>query len=84
MVIGATCRPTSFEQYWEWAKTFMPNKGKLYMVGLPAICWVLWKSRNSKLEDKMDLEVGAEALKETVLQFHPHEATPEDAGMVLV
>lgn len=34
--------------------------------------------------DKELLEAGAEALKSAVLHFHPHEAPPEDAGVMLL
>jgi hypothetical protein len=37
-----------------------------------------------KAEDKLELEVGAEALKETALLFHPLEAPHDDAGVVLL
>ncbi|RCV21769.1 hypothetical protein SETIT_4G164200v2, partial [Setaria italica] len=37
-----------------------------------------------KVEDKENLETGAEALKEAALHFHPMEATTEDTGVVLI
>ncbi|CAO2203360.1 unnamed protein product [Urochloa humidicola] len=37
-----------------------------------------------KPEDKMAMETGGEMLKMTALRFHPHEATQEDTGTVLL
>ena len=83
------------------------------MIGLAAICWAIWLTRNaisferkkcrSPTEiiclaasfiaywaglqnpgDKMVLESGTEAMKNIALFFHPQEAPPEDAGMVLL
>jgi hypothetical protein len=34
-------------QYWDWCVRFMPKNTNLHMVGLAAICWAMWKSRNS-------------------------------------
>ena len=53
MVAGADCRPNSFDQFWLWARRYIPAGKKLYMVGLAAICWALWKARNAMcFEDK--------------------------------
>jgi len=46
-VIGAGNRPTSFEQYWLWVHKYLQNKKYVYTVGLAAICWATWKSRNN-------------------------------------
>ena len=113
IVIGADCRPSSFSQFWVWAAKYMPHHKKIFMVGLAAICWALWRTRNSicfedkkcrspteiiclassflsywaglqKPQGKLELMMGAEALKNTALSFHPQEAPPEDAGLVLL
>jgi hypothetical protein len=53
MVVGADCRPTTFEQFWVWVKKIMPMAGKYHMVGLAGICWALWRTRNNVcIEDK--------------------------------
>lgn len=112
IVIGADCRP-SFSQFWVWAAKYMPYHKKIFMVGLAAICWALWRTRNSicfedkkcrspteiiclassflsywaglqKPQGKLELMMGAEALKNTALSFHPQEAPPENAGLVLL
>jgi hypothetical protein len=43
VVIGTACRPTSFDQFWEWVNKFMPIEKKIHMVGLAAVCWALRK-----------------------------------------
>jgi hypothetical protein len=40
------CRTTSYAQYWAWIPIALPGGEKVYMVGLAAICWVIWKGRN--------------------------------------
>jgi mannosylglycoprotein endo-beta-mannosidase len=46
-IMGAVCRPSSFEQFWVWVDRYMHNYKKVHMVGLSAICWAVWKSRNA-------------------------------------
>ena len=46
-VVGANCRPCSFEQFWIWAKHFLPLGEKFWYIGLAAICWALWRTRNN-------------------------------------
>jgi len=36
----------SFEQFWFWVDTFLPNHKHFHLVGLAAICSVIWKIRN--------------------------------------
>jgi hypothetical protein len=45
-VVGADCRPCSLDQFWVWAKQFLPRGGKFWYEGLSAICWALWRMRN--------------------------------------
>ena len=51
-VVGADSRPCSFDQFWVWAKRFLPLGGKFLYVGLAAICWALWRMRNTIHFDK--------------------------------
>jgi len=51
-VLEANCRPGSFDQFWLWTKAFLPKFQHFHMVGLAAICWPLWKSRNVVCFDK--------------------------------
>lgn len=41
LVIGAPCRPCYFAQFWIGVHTYVPGRGKTYMVGLTVICWAL-------------------------------------------
>ncbi|RCV19170.1 hypothetical protein SETIT_3G362800v2 [Setaria italica] len=56
MVIGASCRPTALEQFWKWAKIIYLRVKKFFMAGLSAICWPLWKSRNSVCFDRKTIK----------------------------
>ena len=51
MVVGAPCRPCSFDQFWRWAQVYMSGDETFLMVGLAAICWAIWRSRNSSCFD---------------------------------
>jgi hypothetical protein len=61
-VVGAICRPTSFSQFWVWAGQFMPKNEKLHMVGLAAMCWALWQSRNKICFDKKKIRSPVEII----------------------
>jgi hypothetical protein len=52
MIIGADCRSVNLEQYLIWCGRYLPLYKNIHMVGLSAICWALWKSRNSICFDK--------------------------------
>ena len=45
-VLGASHRPTSFGQFWQWILGLLPHRNQFHMVGLAAICWAIWTSRN--------------------------------------
>jgi len=47
MVVGSSCRPCSFDQFWEWVQKYMPTGSKFHMVGLAAICWAIWRAHNN-------------------------------------
>jgi hypothetical protein len=46
-IVGANCRPSSFDQFWVWVDIFLRNNKKIHFVGLSAICWAVWKTRNT-------------------------------------
>jgi len=46
-VLGANHRPTSFGQFWQWISVLLPNRKQFYMIGLAAICWAIWTTRNN-------------------------------------
>jgi hypothetical protein len=43
---GQHDRPSSYEQYWLWVKKAIPGGDPVFMLGLAAICWAIWKARN--------------------------------------
>jgi len=47
MVVGSSCSPCSFDQFWEWVQKYMPTGSKFHMVGLAAICWAIWRAHNN-------------------------------------
>ena len=47
IIVNADCRPGSFPQFWVWANKFMPSHKKFHMIGLAAICWAIWLTRNA-------------------------------------
>jgi len=47
MVVGSSCRPCSYDQFWEWVQKYMPTGSKFHMVGLAAICWAIWRAHNN-------------------------------------
>jgi hypothetical protein len=77
----------------------MLNASFRYFVGLAAICWALWRTRNNICFDKKSGQISyrdhllsflylfgqncAEVLRAAALNFHPREAQAEDTGMVL-
>ena len=50
--LGANCRPSIFYQYWVWIKNSLPNGKSMYAVGLVAICWAIWRVRNTVCFEK--------------------------------
>jgi hypothetical protein len=44
---GAKVRPNSFTQYWVWINRFLPEGKQVFVVGLAAVCWSVWKTRNN-------------------------------------
>jgi hypothetical protein len=109
LVIGADCRPSTLDQFWEWCDRFLPRNKNIHMVGLAVVCWTIWQTRNlvcfekkqvrspteiiclpssfitywaglQKEETKLNLEMGAEALKEAAL--HHHHQAEEHAGQI--
>jgi hypothetical protein len=52
MVVGAQYGPTTMEQFWLLVNRAMPGGNKFHMVGLAAICWSFWRSRNNIFFEK--------------------------------
>jgi hypothetical protein len=49
---GQQDRPSSYEQYWMWIKKALPGGEQVFMLGLAAICWAIWKARNKTCFEK--------------------------------
>jgi hypothetical protein len=46
------CRLNSLEQYWFWIHKILPLAPNLHAVGLPAVLWGIWCTRNEVCFDK--------------------------------
>lgn len=44
---GANNIPRSLTQCWEWCDRWLPMGKKFHTLGIAAICWAIWKARNS-------------------------------------
>jgi hypothetical protein len=49
--IGANNVPRSLEQCWAWCDKWLPNGKQFHVVGVAAICWAIWKTRNKACFD---------------------------------
>jgi hypothetical protein len=49
---GQADRPSSYEQFWPWIKKVLPGGDHVFMLGLAAICWAIWKGRNRTCFEK--------------------------------
>jgi hypothetical protein len=45
-VLGVFTRPSCFTQYW-WIAKILPLGSNLHIVGIAALCWAIWKTRNN-------------------------------------
>lgn len=45
--IGADNIPSSFDQCWKWCDNWLPESKQFHTVGIAAICWAIWKTRNA-------------------------------------
>jgi hypothetical protein len=45
--IGATDIPNSLDQCWDWCNKWMPSGKKFHAIGIAAVCWAIWKTRNN-------------------------------------
>jgi hypothetical protein len=55
-------RPLSFTQYWDWIPLALPGGDRVYMVGLAAVCWAIWKGRNKTCFEKKQIKNPGEIL----------------------
>jgi hypothetical protein len=45
--LGATNVPRNFNQCWSWCEKWLPHGQKFHAIGIAAICWTVWKTRNN-------------------------------------
>jgi hypothetical protein len=45
--LGTDCRPSNIDQYWVWVNKILPHSPQMHAVGLAAVCWAIWHSRNA-------------------------------------
>jgi hypothetical protein len=60
-------RPTSYEQYDPWIRKALPGGDAVYMFGLAAICWAIWKARNMTFFEKKLIKNPNEVIFSTCL-----------------
>lgn len=53
--LGANNVPTSLSQCWTWCEKWFPFGQKFRTLGIAAICWALWKTRNKICFEGKDL-----------------------------
>jgi len=44
--IGANNVPRSLNQCWTWCENWLPAGKQFHAIGIAAICWAIWKTRN--------------------------------------
>jgi hypothetical protein len=50
-------RPNSYAQYWAWVSTALSGGQNVYVLGLAAICWAIWKARNNTCFNKKPIDL---------------------------
>jgi hypothetical protein len=45
--LGSVCGPSNIDQYWLWVQGILPPAPNMHTVGLAAVCWAIWHTRNS-------------------------------------
>ena len=45
--LGASNIPRNFDQCWAWCEQWLLFGDKFHAVGIAAICWTIWKTKNS-------------------------------------
>jgi hypothetical protein len=56
MTVGAPTRPGSFAQFFWWMPQFSNANRNVQIAGIAAICWAIWKTRNSSCFEKKTLK----------------------------
>jgi hypothetical protein len=45
--LGAVRRPNCLSLFWLWIQKSLPRAPNLHAVGLAAVCWAIWRTRNA-------------------------------------
>ena len=45
--LGATNVPRNFNQCWMWCEKWLSHRQNFHAIGIAAICWAIWKTRNN-------------------------------------
>jgi hypothetical protein len=53
-----------------WVKKALPGGEKVYIFGLTAICWAIWKARNKTCFNKKSIKNPKEAIYSACLFMH--------------
>jgi hypothetical protein len=73
-------RPSSYDQYWVWITNALPGGENVHMLGLPAVCWAIWKAQNRVCFNRKPLKHVSEIVFSTLAfmnywaGLHPEEA----------
>jgi hypothetical protein len=51
-VLRTNLCPNNVWQAWAWFHAFLPFGDTYFMIGIAAICWAIWKTRNKVTFDK--------------------------------
>jgi hypothetical protein len=49
-------RPVTYDHYWVWIKSALLGGEHVYMLGVAAICWAIWKARNKTCFEKKHIK----------------------------
>jgi len=60
--LGTDCRPRDIDQYWIWVHNILPQGSQMHAVGLSAVCWAIWRVRNTVCFDKKRIKTPTEII----------------------
>jgi hypothetical protein len=65
-------RPTPYDQFDIWARKALPGGDAVYMFGMAAICWAIWKARNWACFEKKKLIINSNEVIYSACLFMPY------------